>query len=90
MPLMSIFTWIVFGAIVGVIANVLDPHPARGGLLGAAILGILGALVGGFLSSIIFGIGVTGFNFQSLLVALLGSLLLLFAQRAFIREGSEI
>ena len=79
---MSILTWIVFGLVVGAVANLLDPRPSEGGLLGAAVLGIVGAMVGGFLGSLLFGTGVSGLNFPSLAVAVLGSLLLLFVGRA--------
>lgn len=82
---MNILTWIVFGLIVGVIANALDPRPAQGGLGGAVLLGVVGALVGGFLSNLIVGVDVTGFNLSSLVVAVLGSLLLLFIGRALSR-----
>ncbi len=84
---MSIFAWIIFGLIAGVIANLLDPHPGSGGILGAIVLGILGAVFGGFLGNMIFGIGVDGFNLSSLVVAVVGSLLLLFMGR-LLRRGA--
>jgi uncharacterized membrane protein YeaQ/YmgE (transglycosylase-associated protein family) len=83
---MSVLAWIVFGLIAGIIANMVDPRPASGGLLGAIVLGIAGALVGGFLANLVFGISVTGFNFTSFAIAVLGSLLLLFVGRAFTRN----
>lgn len=79
---MNIVSWVIFGLVVGVIANLIDPQPSQGGLVGAIILGILGALLGGFLANLIFGIGISGFNFTSLAIAVLGSLLLLFIGRA--------
>lgn len=82
---MNIIAWIVFGLIVGVIANYIDPQPSRGGIVGSSILGILGALLGGFLGDLIFGVGVTGFNLSSFIVAVIGSLVLLFIGRAFRR-----
>lgn len=82
---MNILWWILFGLIVGALANAVDPRPARGGVTGAIILGILGALVGGFLTSLVLGIGITGFNLTSLVIAVLGALLVLFLQRAFFR-----
>lgn len=85
---MNILSWILFGAASGILANVVDPSPSRGGLLGAMVLGILGAILGGFISNIVFGVGITGFNVQSLIVATLGALLLLFLQRAFV-NGTE-
>lgn len=79
---MNFFSWIIFGLIIGIIANLLDPEPEKGGILGTIILGVVGALVGGLLANLVFGIGVTGFNFTSFVVAILGSLFLLFVQRA--------
>lgn len=80
---MNITAWIVFGLVTGIIANVVDPHPERGGLIGALILGILGAILGGIIGNIIFGISLSGFNMLSFAIAVLGSLLLLFIGRAF-------
>jgi uncharacterized membrane protein YeaQ/YmgE (transglycosylase-associated protein family) len=82
---MNIISWILFGMIVGVVANAIDPNPNRGGILGSMLLGIVGALVGGFLANLLFGISVTGFNLTSFLVAVAGSLLLLFLGRAIRR-----
>lgn len=82
---MSILAWIVLGLIAGVIANYVDPRPAKGGLLAAAVLGILGGLVGGFISSVFTGVGVTGLDLTSLAIAVLGSLSLLYIGRTFNR-----
>lgn len=79
---MNIIAWIAFGLIVGVVANMIDPRPAQGGVVGAVILGVLGALLGGFLGSLIFGVGITGFDLNSFIIAVLGALLLLFISRA--------
>lgn len=83
---MGILAWIIFGLIVGVIANIVDPAPASGGMLGAIVLGVAGAVVGGFLGNMIFGIGVSGFNLSSFIVAVLGSLLLLTVGKALMRS----
>lgn len=80
---MSIFSWMIFGLIVGVIANIVDPRPVQGGLLGAILLGVLGALLGGFLGDLIFGVAVSGFNISSFVAAAVGSLLILLLSRAF-------
>jgi uncharacterized membrane protein YeaQ/YmgE (transglycosylase-associated protein family) len=42
------------------------------------IIGILGAFIGGFVFSFFGGAEVTGFNLYSLLVAIVGSVLLLY------------
>lgn len=83
---MNILAWIVFGLIVGAIANAIDPSPDAAGWLGSTVLGVLGALLGGFLGDLIFGVGISGFNLSSFIVAILGSLLLLFLSRAFRRS----
>ena len=46
---MSILLWVVFGLIVGSIANFIDPRESQGGLLGSITLGIVGSVVGGIL-----------------------------------------
>ncbi len=84
---MGILAWLLFGLIAGVVAQFIDPTPNRGGIIGSIVLGIVGAIVGGFLASIVLGVqGITGFNFQSLVVAVLGSLLLLFVGRSLQRS----
>ena len=52
--LTTIVTWLVFGAIVGVIARFLMPGPDPMGGLGTIILGIIGSFIGGFLSQLLF------------------------------------
>lgn len=79
---MNILSWVLFGLIVGIVANAIDPEPNQGGVLGAMLLGIAGALVGGFMANVLFGVGVTGFDMTSFIVAVAGSLVLLFGARA--------
>ncbi len=78
---MSILLWVVFGLIVGSVANFVDPRDSQGGLLGSIILGIVGSVVGGYLGGMLLGTPVTGFNFTSLIVAVAGSLLVLYIGR---------
>jgi uncharacterized membrane protein YeaQ/YmgE (transglycosylase-associated protein family) len=81
---MGILTWIILGMIAGSIANMIDPAPSRGGLLGSMILGIVGAIVGGFLAGLLLGTdGVSGFNLSSIVVATIGSLIVLWGARSF-------
>lgn len=79
---MGIIYWIVFGLIAGSIASFLSPS-GGGGIIGSIILGIIGAVVGGFLGEKFFGVGVTGFNVQSFVVAIIGALIVLFVSRLF-------
>ena len=75
-----IFYWIIFGLIAGAVANLISPS-SMGGIVGSIILGIIGAVVGGYLGERFFGVGVTGFNLMSFMVAVAGSLLVLFIAR---------
>jgi len=84
---MNIASWILFGIIVGIVANSIDPSISKGGLLGAILLGIGGAIVGGFLANIVFGISITGFNLMSFVIAVAGSLTVLIAGRVMKRAS---
>lgn len=81
---MIIIYWIVFGLIAGSIANFLAPS-SQGGIVGSIVLGIIGAVVGGYLGQRFFGVGVSGFNVMSFVVAVAGALLVLFIGRLLMR-----
>lgn len=72
----------IFGLIAGSTANFIAPS-SRGGFIGSIILGIIGAVVGGYLGEKFFGVGVTGFNVMSFVVAVAGALIVLFIARLF-------
>ena len=78
---MGILTWIIFGLIAGAIAKFIMPGDDPGGFIITILIGIAGALLGGFIGSSVLGVDVTGFNITSFLVAIGGSLLLLFGYR---------
>lgn len=73
---MSIIAWIVLGLISGFIGSKIVEDQGQG-ILGDIIVGIVGALLGGFLFSLFGATGVTGFNLYSILVAVVGSVVLL-------------
>ena len=75
---MGIFAWIIFGLIAGVIAKAIRPGKDPGGWIVTIIIGIVGAMLGGWIGNILGFGGVNGFNFKSMLIAILGSVLLLF------------
>jgi uncharacterized membrane protein YeaQ/YmgE (transglycosylase-associated protein family) len=73
---MSVLSWILLGLVAGFLASKIVNSSGQGLLLDI-VLGIIGAIVGGFLFSL-FGVGgVTGFNIYSLLVAIAGSIVVL-------------
>ncbi len=86
---MGILSWIVLGLVAGAIAKAIMPGRDPGGFIVTAIIGIVGAVIGGFLGNMLFGIGgVNGFDIRSLLVAIVGSLVLLFIYRAATRRNT--
>jgi len=82
---MGIFSWIIMGLIVGVVARILMPGRDPEGFIITVVIGISGAFVGGFVGSFL-GFGtVTGFNVTSILLASGGALLLLFLYRKIMK-----
>lgn len=81
---MSIIGWIVLGLIAGWIASKLINKRGEG-FLGDIVLGVIGAVVGGVLFSAVGGAGVTGFNLYSLIVAIIGSVVVLVIYHAIRR-----
>ena len=78
---MGILTWIIFGLIAGALAKWIMPGRDPGGCVLTTVIGVVGALIGGFVAtSLGFG-GISGFDLRSLLIAVLGSLLLLWMYR---------
>ena len=80
---MGILLWIVFGIVAGSVAKLLMPGPDRLGMVGTIFVGVAGALIGGFLGSMIGAGGLTGFDFRSLLMAIIGSMAVLISYRAY-------
>jgi uncharacterized membrane protein YeaQ/YmgE (transglycosylase-associated protein family) len=78
---MGFIAWIIVGAIAGFLAN--QVMGSREGLLMMVVLGIVGGLVGGFVASSLLKIGsVNGINVESIVIATLGAILVIFAARA--------
>lgn len=55
------------------------------GCILVTIIAIVGAVVGGYLGQRFFAVGIIGFNLTSLMVAVAGSLLVLFVGRLVMR-----
>lgn len=80
---MGWLAWIVFGLIAGIAAKFIMPGRDPGGLIVTILIGIVGALLGGWLATQ-FGLGaITGFDIRSFIIAVIGSLILLFIYRRF-------
>jgi uncharacterized membrane protein YeaQ/YmgE (transglycosylase-associated protein family) len=87
--MLAILGWIVFGLIAGVIAKAIMPGKDPGGAIVTILLGIVGAVIGGFIGRSLFGYGRAGDVgdisepgfLMSMLLAVIGSIILLGAYR---------
>ncbi len=83
---MGIIAWIVVGAIAGFLAN--QVMGSKDGLIMMVVLGIVGGLVGGFVATSLLKMGsVDGINLESILIATLGAIAVIFVARALNRSG---
>ena len=78
---MGIISWIILGLIAGFIGSKIVDKQGQGFWLNIA-LGIVGALVGGFLFDLFGATGVTGLNIWSMIVAIVGSVVVLLVYNA--------
>ena len=82
---MSLFAWLLLGLLAGFIASHLVNHRGEGMILDI-LLGIVGAIVGGWLAYMAGFAGITRLNIQSLIVATIGSVVVLFIYHAIRRN----
>lgn len=89
---MGIISWLVVGALAGWIAGMIVPGDEGYGVIGTIIAGIVGALVGGFLLGIITGGDdwITGINIPTLLAAIVGAVVVVFAWRAISKRSTAV
>jgi uncharacterized membrane protein YeaQ/YmgE (transglycosylase-associated protein family) len=84
---MSILSWIVLGLIAGFIGSKIVDSQGQGLWLNL-VLGIVGAIVGGFFFSVFGATGITGFNIWSLIVAIIGSVVVLWLYHLLVGRRS--
>lgn len=78
---MSILAWIVLGLIAGFVGSKIVNKRGEGLMLDI-VLGIVGAVAGGFVFNMFGANGVTGLNIYSLIVAVVGSVVVLLIYHA--------
>jgi uncharacterized membrane protein YeaQ/YmgE (transglycosylase-associated protein family) len=83
---MSILAWIVLGLIAGFIGSKIVNKRGEGLILDI-ILGIIGAVAGGWLAGFFGFSGVTGLNLYSLVIAVVGSVVVLLLYHAIRRAA---
>lgn len=78
---MSILIWIILGLVAGLIASYLTKSSEHS-VISDIILGIFGAFLGGIIMNLIGAQGITGLNWYSLLIAVIGAIILIAIGRA--------
>jgi len=87
---MSWLAWIVVGLVAGVLARMAMPgtRDEPSGLLGTTLLGVVGAVVGGWMCNLFMSQpGANGINAFSIIVAFLGSCIVIGMMRMFTRSS---
>jgi uncharacterized membrane protein YeaQ/YmgE (transglycosylase-associated protein family) len=80
----DLLAWLVLGLIAGFIGSKIVNKTGEGVLMDI-VIGIIGSVVGGWVFGLFGKQGVTGLNFPSLVVAVIGSILFLLIYRAIRR-----
>jgi uncharacterized membrane protein YeaQ/YmgE (transglycosylase-associated protein family) len=78
---MGIISWLVLGAIVGLLTNSVVPGRFPGGVPGAIVGGLVGAFLGGAIFAMIAGRGATSVDLLGLGIAVIGAALVLVLAR---------
>jgi uncharacterized membrane protein YeaQ/YmgE (transglycosylase-associated protein family) len=83
---MGLISWIIIGAIAGVVARRIVPGPDPGRFIVTVILGMAGASLGGFVMGVLGGSGTTSLDVWSVLVATLGAVMSLYLYSLIVRR----
>ena len=83
---MSFLAWIVLGLIAGFIGSKIVNKTGEGAVLDI-VIGVVGAVVGGWLFQVFGASGVSGVNIYSLVVAVVGSVVVLVLYHTFFRRS---
>ena len=83
---MSVIAWIILGLIAGFIGSKIVNKSGQGFLLDVA-LGVIGAVVGGVIFNFFGAAGVSGLNIYSLIVAVVGSVVVLWVYHQVAGRG---
>lgn len=75
---MNFISWAILGLVAGWLAKKIMPGKDPGGFFVTIAIGVVGAFIGGFIGQYTGILGsATGFNFGSLVTAVVGALVLL-------------
>jgi uncharacterized membrane protein YeaQ/YmgE (transglycosylase-associated protein family) len=88
MPDLGIFGWIIVGLLAGAMAGFFVPGRERFGCLGTTLIGILGGILGGWIWTSLLDQPPASGLLGALLIAILGSAIVLLVLRA-VRGGDR-
>ncbi len=80
---MGILSWIILGGFAGWLASLVMGVDKSMGVLLNILTGIVGAVIGGFVYGLFGNTGVTGFNWYSFWVAVVGAIVLIGIVKVF-------
>lgn len=80
---MSIAVWVVVGILGGWLGRMVVKGTGPHGLLGDLLIGIAGGIIGGAIFSWFGHLTITGINIPSIIVAFVGSVIVLLIVRTF-------
>lgn len=86
---MSLLAWIIVGLIAGWLAKLVVPGREPGGFLATLLIGVAGAIIGGWIWNLFGAPGATGVNLGSIVVAFVGSVVLLLIYHALVGTRSR-
>ena len=78
---MAFVYWVLFGLIAGIVAKWVMPGKDPGGIIMTILIGVAGAFVGGYIGTLLGFGDISGFDIRSLIIAIGGSVLLLWLYR---------
>ncbi len=89
--MISIILWIIFGAVIGFIADFIDKSVTLS-WIERVVVGIVGAVIGGTAAQILttgtISLAVAGgFDLVSIVLSVIGALVAIFIWKRFIRKG---
>ena len=82
---LGFFGWIIIGLLAGALAGFFVPGRERMGCIGTMLVGIIGGFIGGFLWVNVLGQGEASGWLGALVIATIGSILILIVLRAMKR-----
>ena len=75
---LGLFSWIIFGALAGWVANLITGRNSRLGCFGNIVVGVIGSFIGGWIYTLITGHALlVGWNWTAFIVAVIGGVVLL-------------